>query len=440
MEDLFGPVRAIAHRLGLEPQLFLRPLGESDRPDPAGVAGSLAPLRDLVRRLSLRQTFQKSGGRTLQRLAGLLELHAAAIFAIAGDHPGLVASVGDMNGALEEPLEALAAWVGNSGEPVLLTDPRRVGLASSSVRERASREVLALPVAPGTREGYVLIVVGATTSLASDERRLAVVAAAAAELALAAERDHAEEVLEAQLDDARQTQRQLEAYAQDVRKMFLAERKRARELAAALAELHRTYLATVHSLAVAVEAKDALTAGHIARVTNYGLEILKLVLPEEAENPEYEYGFLLHDIGKLSVPDNILGKEGPLTDEEWKIMRLHPESGRRILEGIPFLETAKEMVYAHHERWDGKGYPRGLEGEEIQVPARLFPVVDSYDAMTSDRPYRSAMPIDAALTELQRHSGSQFWPDAVEAFLSVPIERLEAIRTGPQEWVPHHVV
>ena len=231
-------------------------------------------------------------------------------------------------------------------------------------------------------------------------------------------------------------ERQLEAYALDLRETYAAERKRAEELQEALDELEITYLSTVRGLAVAVEAKDAYTAGHIARVTAYGVKMMQIISPEEAGDPQFEYGFLLHDIGKLIVPDAVLGKKGPLTDDEWKVMRLHPETGSRILSGIPFLAEAREIVLAHHEKWDGTGYPLGLKGEEIRLGARVFPIADTFDAMTSNRPYRDGTTTEAARAEIEKFSGTQFWPEAVEAFLSIPLEELEAIRNGPSEWRP----
>jgi HD-GYP domain-containing protein (c-di-GMP phosphodiesterase class II) len=138
-----------------------------------------------------------------------------------------------------------------------------------------------------------------------------------------------------------------------------------------------------------------------------------------------QYGFLLHDLGKLGVPDAILSKGGPLSTDEWALMKRHPEMGVRIISGIPFLEATREIVLSHHERWDGEGYPQRLAGDEIPVGARVFAVADAFDAMTTKRPYRAPMPIDVAVAELRRQSGVQFWPDAIDAFLSLPRELLE---------------
>lgn len=229
------------------------------------------------------------------------------------------------------------------------------------------------------------------------------------------------------------TLRQLEAYALDIRTTFSAEKQRAEELALALDELERTYLATVRGMAVAVEAKDEYTGGHISRVTTYGLMMMRLVAPEEAADPQYEYGFLLHDIGKLAIPDAILTKDGPLTDAEWVVMRSHVEIGGRILASIPFLESAREIVLAHHERWDGGGYPRGLSHDEIPLGARVFPLADAFDAMRSDRPYRKALPLDVALEEIRKGAGTQFWPDAVDAFLSLPHDELDRVAASASD-------
>ena len=229
---------------------------------------------------------------------------------------------------------------------------------------------------------------------------------------------------------AHRAELQLERFAEDVRSTFNSDKKRSAELFEALEELEHTYHATVQALASAVEAKDSYTGGHIQRVCHYGMAMMKVVAPKLIDDRQFQFGFLLHDIGKLAVPDAILRKTGPLDEMEWALMRQHSENGRRILEGIPFLEGATEIVHAHHERWDGKGYPRGLKGEDIPLGARLFPVADAFDAMTSSRPYREAGSTDAALQELARGSGTQFWPEAVKAFSSIPLAEIESIRTS----------
>ena len=137
---------------------------------------------------------------------------------------------------------------------------------------------------------------------------------------------------------------------------------------------------------------------------------------------------LLHDIGKIGIPDAILLKPGPLTPEEWAIMRRHPEIGKQLVERIPFLRGAVPIVYAHHEKWDGTGYPRGLKGEYIPLGARIFMVVDAFDAITFDRPYSKAQPFEAAKAEIKRCSGKHFDPDVVAAFFRVPEALLDEIR------------
>ncbi len=139
--------------------------------------------------------------------------------------------------------------------------------------------------------------------------------------------------------------------------------------------------------------------------------------PQLATRPEVAYGFFLHDIGKVGIPESVLCKPGPLTDDEWTIMRAHPAIGAQIVEPIRFLQGAVEIVFTHHERWDGAGYPTGLVGEQIPLAARVFAVADSFDAMTSDRPYRSALSFDQALEEIRRGAGTQFDPTVVEVVL-----------------------
>ena len=148
----------------------------------------------------------------------------------------------------------------------------------------------------------------------------------------------------------------------------------------------------------------------------------------EQDQPDLGHGVLLHDIGKIGIPDAILLKPGPLTPEEWTIMRRHPEIGRALIEKIPFLRGAVPIVWSHHEKWDGTGYPRGLKGAEIPLGARIFMVVDAFDAMTFDRPYSKAKPFDVAKAEIRRCAGAHFDPVVVESFFRVPEALLEEIR------------
>jgi cyclic di-GMP phosphodiesterase len=213
---------------------------------------------------------------------------------------------------------------------------------------------------------------------------------------------------------------QLRAYAEDVRNSYTRELRRAQEL-------RDTYLATVKALAAAVEAKDDCTGGHIQRVHALGMLLARAIVPEEADDAQLACGFLLHDVGKLAVPDAVLNKAGPLDADEWELMRRHPEKGAKILSAIPFLDRALDVVRHHHERWDGAGYPAGLRGEEIPLWARIFAIVDTVDAITSDRPYRSASPLAVAIGELRAGSGAQFDPACVEAFEALDHQTIESL-------------
>lgn len=205
---------------------------------------------------------------------------------------------------------------------------------------------------------------------------------------------------------------QLERYAADLRETFKEERARAHEL-------RESYFATVRALTNAVEARDAYTGKHAERVAAYALQLGAALGQQWAGKPEIEFGFLLHDVGKVGVPEAILNKPGPLSAAEWRVMRTHPTIGAQILSGIPGMENAAEVVRCHHEMWSGDGYPAGLEKEEIPLPARVFMVVDAYDAMTTDRPYRASIGVERAVGELQRVAGTQFDPDVVRSFVGI---------------------
>jgi putative nucleotidyltransferase with HDIG domain len=195
----------------------------------------------------------------------------------------------------------------------------------------------------------------------------------------------------------------------------------------ALALRERTYDATLTALTSALDFRDNETGGHSDRVVAYMELLLQQMNIRGDELATLRRGALLHDVGKIGVPDNVLRKPTALSESEWAVMKRHPEFGARIIAGIPFLEEVARIVRHHHERWDGMGYPDGLKGERIPLGARIFAVGDSFDAMTSDRPYRRALLIDAARDEIRRCGGSQFDPAVVTAFLSIPVARLAAI-------------
>jgi hypothetical protein len=214
----------------------------------------------------------------------------------------------------------------------------------------------------------------------------------------------------------RQAQRQYLARTEDaVREL----RRSSSALEAAHDALSHHHRATAAALAQAIEARDSGTGGHVQRVTALAQVLLEAVDPALAADEQLSFGFLLHDVGKIGVPDSILRKPGPLDATERQIMDTHPEIGHRIVGQAGFSPLVSEIVLTHHERWDGQGYPRGLRGEAIPLATRLFAVADSLDAMTSDRPYRRGIALEAAIEELVRHSGTQFDPRAVQALLGL---------------------
>jgi HD-GYP domain-containing protein (c-di-GMP phosphodiesterase class II) len=207
--------------------------------------------------------------------------------------------------------------------------------------------------------------------------------------------------LEQKVRELEQAQAQLREYARDISDTY----KR----------LQNTYLETLDSLALAVEGRDGMTAGHSHRVAHYAAILGEALGLRTQARRDLQYGSLLHDIGKIGIPDAILNKPGKLTDEEWQVMRRHPELGARMVGGVEFLRPALPIILAHHERWDGRGYPHGLKAAEIPLGARIFQVADTLDAIVSDRPYRRGAPLDEALAEIRRHAGLQFDPAIVDA-------------------------
>jgi len=196
-------------------------------------------------------------------------------------------------------------------------------------------------------------------------------------------------------------------------------RERTKQLAGKNAELRTAYVQTIRALAEAVDAKDAYTRGHSERVGVYASRIAReLGLRKEMIERVYIAG-LLHDVGKIGVPDHIITKPDRLTPDEYREIQKHPEIGARILEPVEFLRNVVPCVRHHHEWYDGceAGYPQRLRGDQIPLPSRIILVADTVEAMTSDRPYRRALPLETVVSELHKYSGSQFDPNAVEAFL-----------------------
>ncbi len=207
----------------------------------------------------------------------------------------------------------------------------------------------------------------------------------------------------------------------------------ARELEVTVRHLRDTYRSTLEALGSALETRDVETQAHARRVRGYSLALARAHGVPESQLRDIEHGVLLHDIGKIGIPDAILLKPGPLTPAEWAIMRRHPEMGRQMIEKIPFLRGAVPIVYHHHERWDGTGYPLALRGEAIPLGARIFAAADALDAMTFDRPYSRAISFEAARREIRRCAGTHFDPAVVETFLGTPLETLAAIRASGAE-------
>jgi ribonuclease P protein subunit RPR2 len=215
-------------------------------------------------------------------------------------------------------------------------------------------------------------------------------------------------------------------FARELGELYRLERSRSAELERVLQSLQESYLATMTSLAQVIEAKDRTTHGHLERTQAYGLALARRIDPTLIDTPALRYGFFLHDIGKVGVPEHILCKQGPLSSDEWEVMRRHPVVGAQIVAPISFLRDSLGLIRHHHERFDGRGYPDRLRGDEIPLSARIFSVADSFDAMTSDRPYRDSIGVERAVDELRDGAGTQFDPDVVEVFVSM-------VEVGPAE-------
>jgi response regulator RpfG family c-di-GMP phosphodiesterase len=229
-------------------------------------------------------------------------------------------------------------------------------------------------------------------------------------------------------------EREVEDYRQRLEEMV---DQRTRQLQVALKRVERAYDETLEALSAVLDLRDNETAGHSRRVTGYCLEIAQAMGCSSEQLKTIARGVYLHDIGKFGIPDAILRKPGKLTEEEMAIMETHVRIGYELVCRIAFLAGSAQLVLTHHERYDGTGYPQGLLGEEIPLSARIFAVADTLDAMTSDRPYRRALPYSAAREEIIRESERQFDPKVVKEFLAIPEEVLETIRLEATNYHTH---
>jgi len=184
-------------------------------------------------------------------------------------------------------------------------------------------------------------------------------------------------------------------------------------------KISEAYDQTLEVLAGTLEMRDIDTEEHSRRVTDLTVRLAEKMGASEEEIENMYRGALLHDIGKISIPDSVLLKEGPLSEDEWKVMKTHPTTAYEVLSQVEYLRPSLDIPYCHHERWDGSGYPRGLKGEEIPLAARIFAVVDVYDALTSDRPYRKAWSKEKTVEYLLENSGKLFDPAVIEKFLEI---------------------
>ena len=239
------------------------------------------------------------------------------------------------------------------------------------------------------------------------------------------EREHLVSAVQRALDH-RQALQENYNYQQSLEQMV---RARTDMLRQAMEELEHSYDVTLEALGDALDLKDSETEGHSKRVTGYTIALARAMGIAAAEIKVIARGAFLHDIGKMAIPDEILRKPGTLSPEEREVMRDHCMHGYHMLRKIPFLSAAAEIVFSHHEHYDGRGYPSELRGSEIQIGSRIFAVADAFDAITSDRPYRRARNFDAAREEILRCCGTQFDPGVVEAFLKIPSDLWHELRS-----------
>jgi putative nucleotidyltransferase with HDIG domain len=231
---------------------------------------------------------------------------------------------------------------------------------------------------------------------------------------------------------------QVERQARQVREQLATSQERSAALRDRLDTLRAAYDATIEGLMFALDSRDRASLGHSQRVAVFSEEIAKTLGVSGTELEAIRHGAMLHDIGNIVVPDALLQKAGRLTDDEWQHVRKHAEQGYRLVQSIPSLEGAAEIVWQHHERYDGTGYPRGLARDAITLGARIFSVADTFDAMTSHRPYRKVSTYREVCAELAGYTGTQFDPLVVDAFMRIPettwTELRRAVELVTRQW------
>jgi response regulator RpfG family c-di-GMP phosphodiesterase len=285
--------------------------------------------------------------------------------------------------------------------PMLMTGLVDVDLAIAAINQGRVFKLLTKPLSP-------LILLQTVQSAISQHRRDTERFRLTGEVLRYAEQlrqrsEHNEQGLAAAHERLRSSTRTMEEQQQVIAQLY--------------ADLQQSYLSTVMSLSEVIDARDRYTRGHSDRVYDYCLLIARELDLDEAQRNDLRVASALHDLGKIGVPDAILQKGGPLEQEEFSIMRSHPDLTEKILEPLPFLDSVRRIVREHHERFDGAGYPAGTRGTDICLGARILSVADAFDAMRSDRPYRRALEPNAAMAELQKESGTQFCPMCVGALL-----------------------
>jgi len=209
--------------------------------------------------------------------------------------------------------------------------------------------------------------------------------------------------------------------------------QQAKLLEGLLKDLRESYEATLDAMVSAIESRDCETKHHCRRVQVYAVMLAQRLGVSPEQLVDISYGALLHDVGKIGVPDSILLKPGKLTEEEWGVMRRHTVIGHQMISKIKFLRGAADIVLHHHERWDGQGYPNRVAGEKIPLGARIFSIIDTFDAITSKRPYKEALPVKSAREEIKRCAGTQFDPALVQEFLRISDEELREARARVEE-------